>query len=395
MLEQQFIQFQSTIEQDYVPSIPVCDEIQTSFYHAFTDADDNGEYLIDLLTPNGDLVHTDIADVKSIPIEITDDSNDYKKAIYCKLNSLSGILAPADCFRLRLREAIGDVKDYQGIPDFNVAPEDAPFAGRTLLDVTLKAGKYKLTTDSIIIEEFDTKREHYAFPTIFALKVVAAGETVSTSQYVNNGICPNMEVEFVLASAGHVQIILTEFVAYNGYATISADGVITITHSEENIIGYSNMLQYVCNNNEHLSGLSYFCNDPQFGIPFSTYRVSSGLRPKYAKGVENIALPIRISKPQYKQTDKIYENRNGEQIVLYATINKEYEGETDYIPDEWHEKIVTALSCDEVYINDERVTKSDSYEIDQDNYTYSDCGIRLTRATFKVKTNVTQRNSNC
>lgn len=108
-----------------------------------------------------------------------------------------------------------------------------------------------------------------------------------------------------------------------------------------------------------------------------------------------LSLPIRISKPQYKQTDKIYENRNGEQIVLYATINKEYEGETDYIPEEWHEKIVTALSCDEVYINGERVTKSDSYEIDQDNYTYSDCGIRLTRATFKVKTNVTQRNSNC
>lgn len=208
-------------------------------------------------------------------------------------------------------------------------------------------------------------------------------------------MCPNMEIEFVLASDEHVQIILTEFVAYNGYATISADGVIMITHNEENIIGYSNLLQYVHNNDGYLSELSYFCNEPQFGIPFSTYLATLGPRPKYAKGVEDIALPVRISKPQYKQTDKIYENRNGEQIVLYATINKEYEGETDYIPDEWHEKIVTALSCDEVYINDERVTKSDSYEIDQDNYTYSDCGIRLTRATFKVKTNVTQRNSNC
>ncbi len=112
-------------------------------------------------------------------------------------------------------------------------------------------------------------------------------------------------------------------------------------------------------------------------------------------GNEIITIPIRLSAAQYTQSDKIYETRNGDQIVLYATINKVYEGETDYIPESWHEKIVTALSCDEVYINGERVTKSDSYEIDQDNYTYTDCGIRLTRATFKVKTNVVKRNSNC
>lgn len=155
----------------------------------------------------------------------------------------------------------------------------------------------------------------------------------------------------------------------------------------EQILAYSNLLRYVSNEDGYLSGLAYYCNEEQFGFPFT--------KQKQTKSYMQLALPIRISKPQYKQTDKIYENRNGEQIVLYATINKEYEGETDYIPEEWHEKIVTALSCDEVYINGERVTKSDSYEIDQDNYTYSDCGIRLTRATFKVKTNVTQRNSNC
>ncbi len=151
---------------------------------------------------------------------------------------------------------------------------------------------------------------------------------------------------------------------------------------------YSNLLRLVHRDSNYLSELIYGCHETQFGLPF--FDDSNVEEYKLC-----IALPVRISKPQYKQTDKIYENRNGEQIVLYATINKEYEGETDYIPEEWHEKIVTALSCDEVYINGERVTKSDSYEIDQDNYTYSDCGIRLTRATFKVKTNVTQRNSNC
>lgn len=157
---------------------------------------------------------------------------------------------------------------------------------------------------------------------------------------------------------------------------------------------YSNILRYVNNEDGYLSKLWYFCNEPQFGIPFFAKEISVGNRKIYTKFGEEVSLPIRLSKPQFKQTDKIYEKLNGEQVVLYATINKEYEGETDYIPEDWHEKIVTALSCDEVYINNERVTKSDSYEIDQDNYTYSDCGQRLVRATFKVKTNITQRNSN-
>lgn len=165
-----------------------------------------------------------------------------------------------------------------------------------------------------------------------------------------------------------------------GYFTSSTEGSYGMIH-------YSNILQFTPDNDGYLSDIRYYCNEPQFGLPF--------FKKNNIKYEEEVALPILLTKPQFKQTDKIYETRNGEQIVLYATINKEYSGETDYLPEEWHEKIVTALSCDEVYINEERVTKSDSYEIDQDNCTYSPCGIRLTRATFKVKTNITQRNSNC
>lgn len=161
-------------------------------------------------------------------------------------------------------------------------------------------------------------------------------------------------------------------------------------------LNYSNLLCYMGEENDYLSSLQYYCYEPQFGFPFGEFWIPAGrIAGRYFPNTVQVALPIHLAAAQYKQTDKIYENRNGEQIVLYATIQKEYEGETDYIPESWHEKIVTALSCDNVYINDERVTKSDSYEIDHDNYTYSDCGIRLTRATFKVKTNVIQRNSNC
>lgn len=144
---------------------------------------------------------------------------------------------------------------------------------------------------------------------------------------------------------------------------------------------YSNVLRREYDDAQY-SVMIYYCNEPAFGFPFEKqYHIRQ-------------VMPLNLYSPQYKQEDKVYTKRNGEQVVLFASITKEYEGETDYIPMEWHEKILMALSCDEVYINGEKVTKSGNYEIDHDNCTYSDCGIKLLRATFKVTTNVTQRNSN-
>lgn len=149
---------------------------------------------------------------------------------------------------------------------------------------------------------------------------------------------------------------------------------------------YSNML--INDPNADLSLTKYWCKENAFGFAFG----QSDNNGEYLYIQQQ--LPIKLFAPQYKQEDKVYTKLNGEQVVLYASITKEYDGETDYIPMEWHEKILMALSCDEVYINGERVTKSGNYEIDHDNCTYTDCGIKLIRATFKVTTNVTQRNSN-
>lgn len=148
---------------------------------------------------------------------------------------------------------------------------------------------------------------------------------------------------------------------------------------------YSNLLRREQDDCQY-AVVKYLCHGPAFGFPFASYDGEE----EYIQQV----MPLNLYSPQYKQEDKVYTKRNGEQVVLFASITKEYEGETDYIPMEWHEKILMALSCDEVYINGEKVTKSGNYEIDHDNCTYSDCGIKLMRATFKVTTNVTQRNSN-
>ena len=156
-------------------------------------------------------------------------------------------------------------------------------------------------------------------------------------------------------------------------------------------IRYSNKL---CLIDSDMSTIRYRCNEDTFGFPFRlSVEKKYGAQDSYKSYIQ-ASIPIILNKPQFKQEDKVYTKRNGEQVVLSSSITKEYEGHTDYLPLDWHTKILIALSCDEVYINGERVTKTGTYDIDHDKTTYTDCGTKLLRATFKVTTNVTQRNSN-
>lgn len=146
---------------------------------------------------------------------------------------------------------------------------------------------------------------------------------------------------------------------------------------------YSNTLVYM-SDTEGLSMVEYRCNEDAFGFPFTsinTYLVSW--------------LPINIKNPQLKQEDKTYVKRDGEVVVLMAKYYKEWEAESEYIPEGIHDRIVAALSCDYVYINGVRMTKSDSYQIDWDNTIKKACGQKLAKATWKMRANVTERNSNC
>lgn len=148
---------------------------------------------------------------------------------------------------------------------------------------------------------------------------------------------------------------------------------------------YSNLL--INDPQAELSSVKYACNENAFGFIFGKTDNENDIYIQHP-------MPINIHSPQFKQEDKIYTKLNGEQVVLYATVSREYEGETDYIPEEWHKKIIAALSCDKVYINGERVTKSGSYDIDWEKCDTACDGTKLARATFKVSDNIMQRNSN-
>lgn len=145
---------------------------------------------------------------------------------------------------------------------------------------------------------------------------------------------------------------------------------------------YSNLLRRYENPEGLLALVEYSCGTETFGLPFANDRPIRQW------------LPIIVKDPKPEQKDEIYTKLSGERVVMYATIDEKYSCETDYIPYEWHKRIVMALSCDTVKINGTRLTKSESYEIDWENKIKLECGEKLTKAEWKMVANITSRNSN-
>ena len=146
---------------------------------------------------------------------------------------------------------------------------------------------------------------------------------------------------------------------------------------------YTSCLLRYASDTEGLSVLKYRCNEDCFGFPFASYG-----------GEASVLLPILLSKPQYNQEDKVYTKSNGQTVVLYAQARKEWSGETEYLPEDMHDKIAVALMCDEVSINGRRVFKSGQYNVDWESYDTLSDGTKTARATFAVEENTVSRNSN-
>ena len=126
--------------------------------------------------------------------------------------------------------------------------------------------------------------------------------------------------------------------------------------------------------------LEYKCNEPAFGFAFS--------------GKVGVWLPILRTAPQYSQSDKTYTKLDGGVVTLFSQARKEWDCETEYLPEEWHDKIMVALMCDEVYMDGERVFKSSQYEVDWEAYDTLDDGTKIAKASFNVQSNMVSRNSN-
>jgi hypothetical protein len=109
-----------------------------------------------------------------------------------------------------------------------------------------------------------------------------------------------------------------------------------------------------------------------------------------------IRLPFFLSKPQFPVERNVFRKADGSSKVLSAVVRNTYEGKTDQLPEDWHRKLVIALSHDEVTVEDNRflsdVVLDGDYDIDwQDFLNYP-----LAQSNFKIQvTPFNATNSNC
>lgn len=149
---------------------------------------------------------------------------------------------------------------------------------------------------------------------------------------------------------------------------------------------FSNLFIFTeCTSDDCSASVAYSCNSNQFGFDY----VDNGNR------YNSIRLPIRMINKQYPQENKIYTKSTGERVVLTSTIGFQYELDTDYMPEPWHEKLVVALSHDDVLINGIRVTQDGEYSINWQDVIDNGCGVKLVKGSTKLRGDNVMRNSNC
>lgn len=136
-------------------------------------------------------------------------------------------------------------------------------------------------------------------------------------------------------------------------------------------LGFTSVIEYSCF--EDNNGF-YYCADD---IP------------------NRVRLSFHLSRPQYLDEEEVYIRSGGDIDVLSSVTKKEFEGETDFMPDELHERLKIALSSDAVRVESSKYTggirKNGNYQIEWDDENEGEAP-----ASFKAfATPYNVRNSNC
>lgn len=112
--------------------------------------------------------------------------------------------------------------------------------------------------------------------------------------------------------------------------------------------------------------------------------------------VNRIRLPLKLTRPQFLEERDIFRKANGEIKVLNAVVRKQYEGETDLLPEKLHQRIMIALAHTNVAIEGEKyignIAKDGDYTIAWVDF----LDYPIAKATFKAfATPFDVTNSNC
>lgn len=393
MYENQFIQFSQAIDPlDACIPLPVVFGGDGIAFFVPTDNKDAEFTVVDAegnpFTHNGNTLHSKFRSLAgNYAAGMFYDGIALFRSKLFPANTARDYVAPNECFRIKIHSN----ETASSVGTFEYAVDASTIAGgatvqRTieiagLTDKTFKKGTYNLKLSSLYIRKWASHGAPYSQWCMVTVK--AGSQTIW--QHSQEFYPSAIEAEFTATSSFQISITVN-FGYYDGGRT-SGDAF-TFECSSATLVDavgvdyYSNLLRRYENPDGEFALLSYTCDSETFDLPFTSSRPIRQW------------LPIWLNKPDFTQKDEIYEKLSGERVVLYATINKELQAQSDYIPEWWHERIVMALSCDVVKVNGVKLTKSDNYKIDWDNHTEADCGVWLARATWKMVANVTSRNSN-
>lgn len=151
-------------------------------------------------------------------------------------------------------------------------------------------------------------------------------------------------------------------------------------------LGSTNCFTLV-SSNCYTTKLEYGCNEDAFGF--------------YGQGFFNsIRLPLYLSRANYESDEKGYQKSDGTFVKLAERVNKTFELRTDWMPEQWHDRLRVALSCDTIQVTNENenltqvaIYKKDEYEVDWD----SEVDFPLAKGKAKVFKGLFRKsvNSNC
>lgn len=109
-----------------------------------------------------------------------------------------------------------------------------------------------------------------------------------------------------------------------------------------------------------------------------------------------IRLPFKITRPQFSEERGSFRKANGATKTMFVTIKKSYEGETDWLPEKWHERLKIALAHDNVVIEGGKYLGGVNQEGDYDINWQEFLDYPTAKAKFKVNvTPFAASNTNC
>lgn len=256
-----------------------------------------------------------------------------------------------ECFRIALFAVAPDLYQWNGI----TAPG--------LCDITLTINGSPQEIGQFSVQAMDD--------------IVAALETLGLDDF---SVVDADSISTINASGNTYADLVLNPVAAGATQTITPD---VTEDTDDTVVKCSTCFQLIPNTC-FTAVIKYRGNEDSFGF---LYEQETAFYNK-------IRLPILLNSPQPIVEETVFRLSDGSLKQLSARFQKEYEGSTDYLSEDWHFKLSIALKHDLVYLDDVQYLQEGKYEIGWLNKPGTN--VSGSPAKFKVRqTPYFQLNSNC